>query len=292
MDYGTLLRNDVRADRITPLIGVYDMFSASVAAQHYDGMFVSGFGFAASYYGLPDIGFIACRVTEKSLAASPGAAAVAPGVYFRVQLGGITGHGDFARDTGLLLRPGEAVAVSAAMIRVFAAHGDRTNRKKARLKYLLEKWGVEKFLEETQRQLAFPLGRLPLTACEARRPVVKHGWLGAGGSTQLLTRLVGYGRAMKICLTGETFDCTEADRLGIIEQRVGEGEEEDAARHMAAVIASHTMLATMTVKEGIRAAMTGSLDVGARYENDLMALAFALDNQHAGVDRFNKRKDE
>ncbi|MFI1968594.1 isocitrate lyase/PEP mutase family protein [Streptomyces cinnamoneus] len=35
------------------------MFSASVSAQHYDGMFISGFGFAASHYGLPDIGFIA-----------------------------------------------------------------------------------------------------------------------------------------------------------------------------------------------------------------------------------------
>ncbi|GGM36136.1 hypothetical protein GCM10012275_04170 [Longimycelium tulufanense] len=35
------------------------MFSASVAAQHFNGFFVSGFGFAASYYGLPDIGFIA-----------------------------------------------------------------------------------------------------------------------------------------------------------------------------------------------------------------------------------------
>jgi 2-methylisocitrate lyase-like PEP mutase family enzyme len=35
------------------------MYSASIAAGHYDGMFVSGFGFAASYYGLPDIGFIA-----------------------------------------------------------------------------------------------------------------------------------------------------------------------------------------------------------------------------------------
>lgn len=122
-------------------------------------------------------------------------------------------------------------------------------------------------------------------------PEVKHGWLGAGGSTQLLTRLVGYGRAMMICLTGETFDSAEADRLGIIERCVGDGEEEDAAREMAALIASHTLLATMTVKEGIRAAMTGSLDVGARYENDLMTLAFALGNQHDGVDRFNKRKD-
>ncbi|MFI5782426.1 oxaloacetate decarboxylase [Nocardia sp. NPDC051570] len=59
MSYGNALRTEIRDDRITPLIGVYDMYSASLAAQHYDGMFVSGFGFAASHYGLPDIGFIA-----------------------------------------------------------------------------------------------------------------------------------------------------------------------------------------------------------------------------------------
>ncbi|MBW5425171.1 carboxyvinyl-carboxyphosphonate phosphorylmutase [Streptomyces sp. BG9H] len=59
MDYGTQLRGEIAAPGTTPLIGVYDMYSASVAAGHYDGMFVSGFGFAASYYGLPDIGFIA-----------------------------------------------------------------------------------------------------------------------------------------------------------------------------------------------------------------------------------------
>lgn len=40
-------------------IGVYDAFSASLAAERFDGLFVSGFGFAASHYGLPDIGFIA-----------------------------------------------------------------------------------------------------------------------------------------------------------------------------------------------------------------------------------------
>lgn len=40
-------------------IGVYDVFSSTLAARHYDGLFVSGFGFAASHYGLPDIGFIA-----------------------------------------------------------------------------------------------------------------------------------------------------------------------------------------------------------------------------------------
>ncbi|MFF0748008.1 oxaloacetate decarboxylase [Streptomyces sp. NPDC004267] len=57
--YGNDLRRQIAAPGTTPLIGVYDMYSASVSAEHYDGMFVSGFGFAASYYGLPDIGFIA-----------------------------------------------------------------------------------------------------------------------------------------------------------------------------------------------------------------------------------------
>jgi ferredoxin-nitrite reductase len=143
-----------------------------------------------------DIGFFATKVTEASLASiapsspNPG---IAPGIYFRVQLGGITGHLDFARDTGLLVTPAQSVAVSAAMIRVFAENGDRTNRKKARLKYLLEKWGVEKFLEETQKKLAFPLVRLPLSACEPRRPVLKHGWLGAQRQAQRGLNSLGFG---------------------------------------------------------------------------------------------------
>ena len=154
-----------------------------------------------------DIGFFATRVTAASLSIlkssisdsepsglrSPRSAPPAAGVYVRVHLGGITGHGDFARDTGLLIQPAEAVAVSAAMLRVFAENGDRTNRKKARLKYLLEKWGVEKFLDETQKKLAFPLVRLPLAACEPRRPVIKHGWLGAARQAQRGRTSLGIG---------------------------------------------------------------------------------------------------
>ncbi|WP_411083297.1 oxaloacetate decarboxylase [Streptomyces sp. cmx-18-6] len=59
MRYGSALREQVHTPGTTPLVGIYDMYSASVAARHYDGFFVSGFGFAASHYGMPDIGFIA-----------------------------------------------------------------------------------------------------------------------------------------------------------------------------------------------------------------------------------------
>lgn len=138
-----------------------------------------------------DIGFIACRVPESKAPGAPDSPA--PGVYFRVQLGGITGHGDFARDTGLLVKPSEAVAVAAAMIRVFVANGDRTNRKKARFKYLLDAWGLDRFLDETVRRLAFPLVRAPLAACEPRRPVLKHGWLGVHRQSQRGLNSIGVG---------------------------------------------------------------------------------------------------
>lgn len=48
----------LRPDAITPFIGVYDAFSASLAAQRCSTLFLSGFGFAASHYGMPDVGFI------------------------------------------------------------------------------------------------------------------------------------------------------------------------------------------------------------------------------------------
>lgn len=53
------LREVVAAREIIPFIGIYDLMSASIAARHYDSLFISGFGFAASHYGLPDVGFIA-----------------------------------------------------------------------------------------------------------------------------------------------------------------------------------------------------------------------------------------
>lgn len=146
-----------------------------------------------------DIGFFAVRLRPDAPASSivpplPATDTAAPGVSFRVQLGGITGHKDFARDTGLLLAPDELVPVAAAMVRVFREHGDRTDRKKARLKYLLERWGGhDRFLAETQRKLAFPLRRAPLDACLPRRPVVKHAHLGLHRQRQPGRNYLGIG---------------------------------------------------------------------------------------------------
>lgn len=108
-----------------------------------------------------DIGFQAIEVKDGF--------GVEPGIYFRLTLGGITGHKDFARDTGVILEPNEATAISDAIVRVFIEHGDRTNRNKARLKYVLDAWGFDKFLTAVEEKLGRALLRVPAEAI-AERP--------------------------------------------------------------------------------------------------------------------------
>ena len=107
-----------------------------------------------------DIGFQAVDV-------KPGFG-VEPGVYFRLCLGGITGHKDFARDTGVVLDLADATKVADAVVRVFIDHGDRTDRNKARLKYVLDAWGFEKFLAAMEEKLKGKLARVPSEAIAPR----------------------------------------------------------------------------------------------------------------------------
>ncbi|HEX2134777.1 MAG TPA: NirA family protein [Microvirga sp.] len=117
-----------------------------------------------------DIGFQAVEVAA--------GAPVEPGVWYRLTLGGITGHQDFARDTGVIVRPGEAVRVADAIVRVFIEHGDRTNRNKARLKYVLDDWGFEKFLAAVEETLGAKLARIGGEHVKARPAYDRQAHVG------------------------------------------------------------------------------------------------------------------
>jgi ferredoxin-nitrite reductase len=157
-----------------------------------------------------DIGFIAVQVKEGQ--------SVPPGVYFRVLLCGITGHKQFASDCGLLLRPDQTVAVAAAMVRVFSENGDRTDRKKARLKYLVDRWGTERFLNETEKRLAFPLIRVLADACEPRRPIDRAAHIGVHPQAQPELHYIG------ISVPVGQLPVAQAIALAEVAERYGSGE--------------------------------------------------------------------
>jgi len=123
-----------------------------------------------------DIGFQAVAVNDGF--------GIAPGVWFRLLLGGITGHRDFARDTGVLVKPEEATKVADAVVRVFIDHGDRTNRAKARLKYVLDAWGFEKFVAAVEEKFGKQLTRAPAEAIAPRPAFDRLAHIGVHAQKQ------------------------------------------------------------------------------------------------------------
>ena len=55
-------------------------------------------------------------------------------------------------------------------------------------------------------------------------PEVTRGWLGGGGASQMLPRLVGVGQAMRLLLTGDPVDAETALRLGLVEEVVDDAK--------------------------------------------------------------------
>lgn len=106
-------------------------------------------------------------------------------------------------------------------------------------------------------------------------PEVQLGWNGAGGAAQHLTRMCGYGQAMKWLLSGDRFNAEQANAMGMVEWLVEPGKELTTAREIAAKIAGYSSVATQSVKASVRNAMELSLSQGLKNENDLMSLCFA-----------------
>lgn len=157
-----------------------------------------------------DIAFYAVRIGEGH--------EVEPGVYFRVQLAGITGHKQFAFDSGILLKPEQCVAVAAAMVRVFIENGDRTNRKKARLKYLIDQWGLERFLDETRQKLDFELPAFPLSDCVGRGPVKRRAHIGIHPQTGEYKSYIG------VVVPVGRMKPEQMKRIASIARKFGQGE--------------------------------------------------------------------
>ncbi len=157
-----------------------------------------------------DIGFQAVEV-------KPGFGAE-PGVWFRLALGGITGHKDFARDTGVIVRPDEATQVADAIVRVYIAHGDRTDRNKARLKYVLDAWGIEKYLARVEETLGRKLTKVPSDAILPRPEFDRSAHIGVHAQRQQGLNWIG------VVLPVARLTAAQMQGLARIAQEHGDGD--------------------------------------------------------------------
>jgi ferredoxin-nitrite reductase len=113
-----------------------------------------GGGFIGAVEDTNDIGAKAVKVDNE--------------VLFRIVLGGATGHKSFARDLGVVVPPNELNKVVTAIVRVFIERGCRSDRKRARLKHLLEKMSLDEYLAAVEKKLGSRLRRAPLDPAQMR----------------------------------------------------------------------------------------------------------------------------
>ena len=143
---------------------------------------------------------------------------VEPGVWFRLGVGGITGHRDFAKETGIIVKPDDATMVADAIVRVFIDTGDRTNRLKARLKYVLDSMGVEKFMVAVEEKLGRKLVRAPAEAVAARPAFDRMAHIGIHAQKQPGLSWIG------VVLPVGKLDCDQMRGLARIAHDLGDGD--------------------------------------------------------------------
>ena len=204
-----------------------------------------GGGRVASLEDTNDIGFTAVRVAEGK--------GVPAGIHFRVAVGGITGHGDFAGDLGVLITPQQCLPVAVAIVRVFIDEGDRTDRKRARLKYVLDRLGRERFLVAVEARLPAPLTRFALAeiGLAAEASAVRAGLVACTGNTGCkfsatdtkrhavaiadhLDAKLKLEAPLNIHLTGCPNSCAQhyIGDIGLLGARIADGESEIEGYHL------------------------------------------------------------
>ncbi|MCA0319146.1 MAG: NirA family protein [Proteobacteria bacterium] len=157
-----------------------------------------------------DIGFQAVNVLE--------GAGAEPGIWLRIVLGGISGHHDLARPTGTFCRPDEATAVADAIVRVFVDHGDRSNRNKARLKYVLDAWGFEKFIAAVEEKLGAKLARIDEAHIAPRPATDRYAHVGVHKQKQAGLNWIG------VVMNVGKLTRAQADGLAAISRELGDGD--------------------------------------------------------------------
>ena len=119
-------------------------------------------------------------------------------------------------------------------------------------------------------------------------PFASLGLVPEGGSSLLFPALVGYQRAIKIFMTGESFDATQAFEMGLI--AAIDVDALHAVSKIAQQIANQPPRAIMNTKALLKARNHDSLAAVMKAEFELFALALQSDEAMEAFMKFMAKK--
>ena len=198
----------------------------------------------------------------------------------------------------ILTGVGEKAFSAGSDVKVLDDYGSNWQLRN-RVDYCRAIWSVRKPIIAAIRGYAIGGGLELALMCDIRIASVtakfgageiKLGWHGGAGNTQLLPRLVGYGKALQMLLSGDLIDAQEAYRTGLVQELVAEDQLEAATRNLAQKVARSAPVAAQLCKHLVRVAESTSLEVGLQYENDMFAYCFTTKDHLEGIAAFREKR--
>jgi len=132
--------------------------------------------------------------------------------------------------------------------------------------------------------------RIASEKAQLGQPEINIGIIPGGGGSQRLPRLVGYGKAMQLILTGDRISAQEAHRIGLVDEVVPHDQLESKTFEIATKIAEKSPIAVRFAKEAVKASLRMPLNEGLRYEQSLFSLIFTTEDKDEGVRAFLEKR--
>ena len=142
----------------------------------------------------------------------------------------------------------------------------------------------------TELALACDL-RVASTRAKFGQPEINLGLIPGGGGTQRLCRLLGYGKAMEMTLTGDMVEAEEALSIGLVNKVVEPEELEVETFALAENIARKSPYTVRVAKRAVRAALDLPFTEGILTERSEFVALFDTEDKEIGVSAFLKRED-
>lgn len=135
--------------------------------------------------------------------------------------------------------------------------------------------------------------RIAAEGAKFGQPELGLGIIPGAGATQRLPRIVGFGRAKHLVLTGEIIDAARALDIGLVTAVVPAAELQGRARELAGRILRQGPLAARLAKLALNASARVDVDSGLLIETLSQAICFGSDDKREGTTAFlEKRKPE
>jgi 2-(1,2-epoxy-1,2-dihydrophenyl)acetyl-CoA isomerase len=116
------------------------------------------------------------------------------------------------------------------------------------------------------------------------------GLVPDAGSTWFMARLLGYSRALQLCIEAERIPAARCLEWGLCNRVVPAGELQSAAGAWAHSMAQRPTLAVGWTKQALCAAMTTTLEASIHLEADLQAQAVQTADHREGVLSFVQKR--